>query len=47
MAVSSMQIVVSSCVVFFSYITEPAMLRFGWINFSSLPLFLLLSLGLS
>lgn len=44
MAVSLTQIVVSSCVVFFSYITEhvPATLRYGWINFSSLSLLLLL-----
>lgn len=48
MAVSPMQIVVSSCVVFFSYITErvPASLRYGWINFSSLSLLLLLWLPL-
>lgn len=48
MAVSPMQIFVSSCVVFFSYITErvPDTLRFGWINFGSLSLLLLVSLVL-
>ncbi len=45
MAGSPMQIVVISCVVFFSYITErvPATQRFGWINFRSLSLLLLVS----
>lgn len=40
MAVFSMQIVVSSCVAFFSYITErvPATLHYGWIYLSSLLL---------
>lgn len=48
MAVSPMQIAVSSCVVFFSYMTErvPATLRYGWINFSNLSLFPLLWLSL-
>lgn len=48
MAVSPMQIVVSSCVVFFSYFTErvPATLRYSWINFSSLSLLVLLWLSL-
>lgn len=48
MAVSPMQIAVSSCVVLFSYITEhvPTTLRYGWINFSSLSLLLLLWLSL-
>ncbi len=49
MAVPPMQIVVISCVVFFSYITErvPTASRFGWINFRSLSLLLLVSLDLS